>query len=161
MINATGFDIKSQIIWVKPGIVINRGAYNWQHEPCYYAVRRGQKANWQGPHNASTIWDVASINQLASVSEEDIVQGGHPTQKPVDLMRLPILYHTSEGDAVYDPFIGSGTTLIAAETSGRVCFGVEVMPQNVDMAVKRWEKLTGKEAISNGITYREHREKVS
>jgi DNA modification methylase len=160
MINSCGFDVKGQIIWVKPSIVINRGAYNWQHEPCYYAVRRGQQANWQGPANASTIWEVASINQLGSVNNEDANENDHATQKPVELMRRPILYHTLEGEVVYDPFLGSGSTLIAAESTGRICYGVELVPKNVEATLLRWQKLTGQEAVCDRMTYREHRERV-
>jgi len=63
----------------------------------------------------------------------------HPTQKPVDLMRRPILNHTKRGELVYDPFLGSGTTLAAAELHERVCYGIELDPKYVDVAVERWE----------------------
>jgi len=152
MINASGFDVKAQIIWAKPGIVINRGAYNWQHEPCYYAVRRGQTADWQGPANASTLWEVQSPNQKGGKDENDMLQG-HATQKPVEVMRRPIFYHTSKNEAVYDPFLGSGTTIIAAETAGRICYGIELLPKYADIIIKRWQLFTGREAICNGKTY--------
>jgi DNA modification methylase len=70
-------------------------------------------------------------------------------------MRRPILNHTSEGEAVYDPFLGSGTTLIAAETTGRICFGVEIEPRYVDMTIRRWEGFTGKDAVCDGRTFKE------
>ena len=72
---------------------------------------------------------------------------GHGTQKPVELMRRPLLNHTEPGELVYDPFLGSGTTLIAAEETGRVCYGVEIDPVYVDRLVLRWEKLSGGQPI--------------
>jgi DNA modification methylase len=73
----------------------------------------------------------------------------HPTQKPVALMRRPILNHTRPGEPVYEPFSGSGTTIIAAETIGRTCLAMEIDPQYVDVAVQRWEQFTGKTAVRN------------
>ena len=74
----------------------------------------------------------------------------HPTQKPVELMRRPILNHTLPGKAIYDGFLGSGTTLIAAEQTGRVCYGVEVDEKYVDLAIRRWQRYTGKQAVLDG-----------
>ena len=70
----------------------------------------------------------------------------HPTQKPVELMRRPILNHTKRGGLVYEPFLGSGTTLAAAELTERVCCGIELDPKYVDVIVQRWEQLSGKKA---------------
>src|SRR5207247_3457801 len=74
----------------------------------------------------------------------------HPTQKPVELMRRPILNHTRRGEVVYDAFLGSGTTLLAAESTGRVCYGLEVAPKFVDVIVARWQSFTGKKATLEG-----------
>ena len=74
----------------------------------------------------------------------------HPTQKPVDLMQKPILNHTKRGDVVYEPFLGSGTTLAAAEVSGRECYGLELDPKYADVVVERWQALTGQKAILAG-----------
>jgi DNA modification methylase len=74
----------------------------------------------------------------------------HPTQKPVELMRKPILNHTKSGELVYDPFLGSGTTLAAAEMTGRVCCGLELDPKYVDVVVERWQGLSGKKATLEG-----------
>jgi DNA modification methylase len=71
----------------------------------------------------------------------------HPTQKPMEVMRRPILNHTLPGEAVYDCFLGSGTTLIAAETTGRSCYGVELDPKYVDVILRRWQQYTGKQAV--------------
>jgi len=71
---------------------------------------------------------------------------GHGTQKPIELMRRPILNHTEHGDVVYDCFLGSGTTLIAAELTGRICYGLEIDPAYVDVIVCRWQQLSGRAA---------------
>src|SRR5207253_11320576 len=85
------------------------------------------------------------LNPFGGESTDTIT--GHGTQKPVELMRRPILNHTEPGELVYDPFLGSGTTLIAAEETGRVCYGLEIDPAYVDAIVGRWEKLTGRQAV--------------
>jgi DNA modification methylase len=74
----------------------------------------------------------------------------HPTQKPMELMRRPILNHTLPGESCYDPFLGSGTTLIAAEQTGRVCYGVELDPKYLDVILRRWQQYTGKQAVLEG-----------
>ena len=74
----------------------------------------------------------------------------HPTQKPVELMRRPLLNHLKRGEAVYDPFLGSGTTLAAAELTERVCYGLELDPKYIDVAVQRWQTLSGKKAKLDG-----------
>ena len=131
-----GFAIRAQIIWAKERLVIGRGDFHWQHEPCWYAVRG--KGNWTGDRKQTTLWTIANKEQDAETI--------HGTQKPVECMRRPILNNSSPGDAVYEPFSGSGTTLIAAETTGRVCFAIELDPLYVDVAVKRWQAFTGKQA---------------
>jgi DNA modification methylase len=79
----------------------------------------------------------------------------HPTQKPLELMRRPILNHTKRGEAVYDPFLGSGTTLMAAELTERVCYGIELDPKYCDVIVRRWEEFTGNQATleADGRTF--------
>ena len=136
---AAGFAIRSQIIWAKDRLVLSRGDYHWQHEPCWYAVRAKGKGHWAGDRKQTTLWQIANRDQDA-----DTVHG---TQKPVECMRRPILNNSSPGQAVYEPFMGSGTTLIAAETTGRVCFGVELNPAYVDVAIERWQSFTGQDAV--------------
>jgi DNA modification methylase len=131
-----GFKIRAQIIWAKERLVIGRGDYQWQHEPCWYAVRN--KGNWTGDRKQTTLWNISSGGQDAETP--------HSTQKPVECMRRPILNNTSPGEAIYDPFLGSGTTLIAAETVKRTCFAVELSPIYVDVAVRRWQAFTGEKA---------------
>jgi DNA modification methylase len=144
---SAGFQIRGQIIWRKQQAVFSRGAYHWQHEPCWYAVRKGKTAHWHGDRKQSTVWDVQSLNPTGNRDEERV---GHGTQKPVELMRRPILNHTERGEAVYDPFLGSGTTLIAAELTQRICYGLELDPVYVDVIVRRWEKQSGKQATLEG-----------
>jgi DNA modification methylase len=88
---------------------------------------------------------VANLNPFGGNHEESPT--GHATQKPVDLMRRPILNHTERGEAVYDPFLGSGTTLIAAEMTERICYGLEIDPRYCDVIVRRWQGFTGNQAI--------------
>ena len=74
----------------------------------------------------------------------------HPTQKPIDLMRRPILNHLKRGEIVYEPFLGSGTTLAAAEITERVCCGMELDPKYIDVVIQRWQTLSGKQATLDG-----------
>jgi DNA modification methylase len=141
---AERFQIRGQIIWRRQHFVISRGAYHWQHEPCWYAVRKGKSARWRGDRTQTTVWDVANLNPHGGNRDE--IPTGHGTQKPVEVMRRPILNHTAPGEAVYDPFLGSGTTLVAAELTNRVCYGIELDPKYADVAIMRWQNLTGQEA---------------
>jgi DNA modification methylase len=138
------FLIRGQIIWRKQHFAISRGAYHWQHEPCWYAVRKGKSAHWQGDRTQTTVWDVPNLNPMGGDRQEKTT--GHGTQKPVEVMRRPILNHTQRGAVVYDPFLGSGTTLIACEMAERVCLGIEIDPKYVDVIVARWQEITGKQA---------------
>jgi DNA modification methylase len=140
---AAGFDLRAQIIWRKQQALMSRGAYHWQHECCWYAVRKGKTAQWKGDRKQTTVWDVPNLNPTGNRSEE---RTGHSTQKPIELMRRPILNHTKPGDAVYDPFVGSGTTLIAAEVTERRCVALEIDPGYCDVVVARWEHFSGKKA---------------
>src|SRR6266699_854868 len=112
---------------------LSRGDYHWQHEPCWYAVRDGKSSNWCGDRTQSTVWQVANLNPIGGASEEP--KTGHGTQKPVELMRRPVLNNSVRGDVVYDPFLGSGTTLVAAETTDRLCYGMDIDPAYVDVIV--------------------------
>jgi len=149
-LEACGFQIRSQIIWGKPHFVISRGHYHLQHEPCWYAVRENCAAAWQGDRRQSTLWLIGNGLSQSGKREAENAFTGHGTQKPVECMRRPILHHTRRGEAVYDPFLGSGTTLIAAEQTGRACLGVELDPIYVDVAVRRWQAFSGKRAVLEG-----------
>jgi DNA modification methylase len=139
---ASGFAIRSQIIWAKDRLVLSRGDYHWQHEPAWYAVRAKGKGHWAGDRKQTTLWQIPSKDQDAATV--------HGTQKPVECMRRPMLNNASPGQAVYEPFMGSGTTLIAAETTGRICYGIELNPAYVDVAIERWQRFTGEDAMLDG-----------
>jgi DNA modification methylase len=109
-------------------------------------VRRGKNAQWCGDRTQSTLWQVPNLNPFGGGGSEDAVSG-HGTQKPVELMRRAILNHTAAGDSVFDPFLGSGTTLVAAERTRRRCYGMDIDARYVDMAVRRWQELTGQQAV--------------
>ena len=112
----------------------------WQHEPCFYGWVKGNVPDGKPASNATTIWQIDS-------KIEDGASGIHPTQKPVETVIRPIEYHTQVGDMIYEPFSGSGTAIIAAETCKRRCFAIELSPVFVDVAVKRWQNFTGEQAI--------------
>lgn len=150
-VEAPGFVIRAQIIWRKPHFAIGQGNYHHQHEPCFYAVRKGQTANWQGGRKQSTVWDIANGTFQGGKAKPEDAKTGHGTQKPVEAMRRPIENNTVAGQVVYDPFMGSGTTIIAAELTQRIALGCEVNPAYVDLAVARWQQLTGEAAtLSTG-----------
>jgi DNA modification methylase len=139
-----GFLYPQQIIWNKGRTVLTRTHYWYQHEPCVYA--RKKNAPWYGKAGEnSTIWDSPSPKFIMGGSKED--KCDHPTQKPIDLMRRPILNHTKRGEAVYDPFLGSGTTLIAAELTGRKCYGIELDPKYVDVICQRFINFSGRPVV--------------
>jgi DNA modification methylase len=120
-----GLVVVAQVIWNKDRFALSRGDYHWKHEPCWYAVRAGASHHWAGARDQSTVWDVPRADDSGH---------GHGTQKPVECMARPIRNH--EGD-VYDPFLGSGTTMVAAEQLGRPCYGMEIEPKYVAVALER------------------------
>ena len=166
-----GFGIRAQIIWAKPRFALSRGDYHWQHEccmyalrdtecpdlpgycpgyeSCWYAIREGEKSHWQGSRSESTLWEI-------DYKDQD-TQTTHGTQKPVECMRRPMLNNSEPNDIIYEPFSGSGTSIIAAESCRRRCYAVELNPEYVDMAIRRWEEYTGQQAKldGNGHTFAE------
>ena len=141
------FEVRSQVIWAKPTFVLGRGAYHWQHEPAWFAVRQGRPAPWYGGRAQSTVWEVPNLNAIGGSRTGANTPTGHATQKPVRVFEIPILNHTTAQDAVYDPFVGSGTTLIAGETLGRPTYAMDVDPIYVEVARRRWEAFTGQTAV--------------
>lgn len=141
-LKAAGFGIRAQIVWAKDRLVMSRGHYHWQHEPCWYAVRSGARSHWSGDRRQTTLWSIPSRDQDADTT--------HSTQKPVACMRRPIENNSAPGDPVYEPFAGSGTTLIAAEITGRICHALELDPAHVDVAVLRWQTFTSQQAVLQG-----------
>ncbi len=131
-----GLLVHQQIIWAKEHGVLTHSHYLWQHEPCFYGWVEGQKPKRKPPSNTGTVWHIPNESL-----------GVHPTQKPLAVFERPIEYHTRAGDICYEPFAGSGTQFIAAERTGRVCYGMELDPHYGSVVLARWESFTGEEAI--------------
>ena len=138
---ACGMQIRSQIVWAKNQMAISRGDYHWQHEPCWYAVRKGRKGHYGGGRKQTTLWQIDKPRKSET---------GHSTQKPVECMKRPIENNSSPGQAIYEPFCGSGTTIIAGEMTGRHIYAIELNPAYVDVAIKRWQEFTGETAVLEG-----------
>jgi DNA modification methylase len=131
-LNDSGFEIISQIIWVKPTFAISRGDYHWQHEPCWYAHRKGATHNWQGSRSETTTWEI---------ERGCATKTGHGTEKPVECMAKPIRNNTKPGQLVCDPFLGSGTTLVACEQLSREGVGIEIDPKYVAVTLERLSEM--------------------
>lgn len=135
-LTSTGLELRNLIVWAKHELVIGRGHYHHQHEPCWYAVRKGSTAHWIGDRCQTTLWAISKpINS----------ETGHSTQKPLECMARPIRNH--DAPEVYDPFLGSGTTLIAAESLSRRCYGIEISPAYVDVVCRRYAAKFPEQAI--------------
>jgi len=132
-----GFHIRTQIIWAKQQFAIGRGDYHHKHEPCWYAVRKGKTGHYVGDRKQTTLWEIDKPQKSET---------GHSTQKPIECMKRPIENNSSPGQAVYEPFSGSGTTIMAGELTGRHIHAIELSPAYVDVAIKRWQDFTGKKA---------------
>ncbi|MBK9963121.1 MAG: site-specific DNA-methyltransferase [Saprospiraceae bacterium] len=123
------FDIRCQIVWVKSHFAIGRGDYHYKHEPCWYAVKKGNKGNWASDRKQTTVWEIAKPQKSET---------GHSTQKPIECMAKAIANH--DGD-VHDPFLGSGSTMVAAHQLNRKCYGMELDPKYCQVIVDRMLKL--------------------
>ena len=140
-IKNSDLELKQNLIWAKNSMVMGRQDYQWQHEPCLYGWKRGASHSWYSDRKQTTIikYDRPSKSKL------------HPTMKPVGLVEYLIKNSSKQEDIVLDPFLGSGTTLIACEKQSRICYGIELDPKYCDVIVKRWEQFTGKKAeLENG-----------
>jgi DNA modification methylase len=142
-----GFELRSQIVWAKTRHTLSPGninpktmGYNSQHECCFYLVRKGASNGWSGDRSQTTLWNIDHAKS----------ETGHGAQKPIEAMKRPIENNSSAGHAVYEPFLGSGTTLIACEMTGRTCHALELDPLYVDVAVQRWQDFTGEQAVLDG-----------
>ena len=142
-----GYQVRQQIVWVKPFGVMARSAYNRQLEPCWYAVKNNATAKWIGGHKETTVWECNIPNH--PMSTDDDTRTDHPTQKPIGIISRAIKNH--DAAAVYDPFLGSGTTLIACEQLNRRCYGLEISPAYCDVIVQRWENLTSETASRQSL----------
>ncbi len=153
-LHAAGFEVRAQIIWAKQHFAISRGHYHPQHEPCWYAVRKGATGHWSGDRSQSTLWQINNGLSQGGPRKAEDTKTDHSTQKPVECMRRAMLNNSSVGQAVYEPFCGSGSSIIAAEQIGRACFAIEINPLYVDVAIKRWQAFTGKQAtLESGETF--------
>lgn len=166
-----GLLIRQCIIWNKNTLVMGRQDYQWKHEPCLYGWKEGAAHAWYGDRDKTTVYKIPEDlrkalewfkkelkrQELHTTSVIDhnrpTRSAEHPTMKPVELLEKQIINSSKQEDIVLDPFLGSGSTLIAAEKTGRICYGMELDPKYVDVIVKRWCDYTGtKEFIVNGNT---------
>lgn len=169
-LEGVGFIARAQIIWVKTRMALGRGNYHWQHEPALYAVRKGAKDDTWQSHGIADRFEEEHVTGAYAVRKgkrSDWVGGrkqttvwfiepregkglGHSTQKPVEAMRRPIENNSLRGQSVYEPFCGTGTTIIAGQMTGRIVYAMEVSPGYIDVAVERWQNFTGKDATLEG-----------
>ena len=129
-----GFYLSGCCVWKKNALVLGRSPYQWQHEPVLYGWKQKGKHQWFSDRKQTTIWE---YDRPKSSKE-------HPTMKPVQLMAYPIQNSSMRGTLILDPFLGSGSTLIAADQTGRVCYGIELDEKFVDVIVKRYMEATEK-----------------
>ena len=132
-----------QVIWIKPTAVFGRVYWHFRHEPCMMGWVKGSQPDHDGNHEFDSVWEVDYDYSRGHDNE-------HPTQKPVELFTRPMRKHTKSGDVCYEPFSGSGSQIIGAEQLARRCRAIEIEPAFVDVAIRRWEKATGKQAVLDG-----------
>lgn len=131
-------ELRKELVWVKDTFSFWPGAkYQQRHEPILVIARKGTPVSADVPANQSTVFEIARPK----------AHDKHPTQKPMELWSSLMTFHVGSGQGCYDPFLGSGTTMIAAEQLGRRAFGMEIAPQYCDVSVRRWQKLTEREPI--------------
>jgi len=158
-----GFELVGLVIWDKQQFTLGRSWYQWRHESCwvvrrnggrFLARRRDQATIWHAAASAggeavhpgtcclhqADVWEAPSPRRSRSAVD-------HPTQKPIVTAQIPITNHLDKGGLVYEPFSGSGTTLMAAESLGRVCYAMEIDPRYVQVTLERWEGVTGRKAV--------------
>ena len=137
MLKATGLYFSQAVIWVKGHAVLTRKEFMGNHEWCFYGWREGAAHQFFGPNNVPDVWSIKKVNPQSMV---------HLTKKPVELAARAMQYSSRPGENVLDLFGGSGSTLIAAEQTGRNAYLMELDPLYCDVIVQRWENLTGKKA---------------
>lgn len=171
--NKNGYEIKNQLIWNKPMSALGWGDYRWKHEPFFYAGKSGQSIQFYGDRTHSTVWDFQKSEEdlvrwakkqkktesegkstVWSMKRDKVNEYVHPTQKPVELITYAIKNSTKAGDVIMDLFLGSGSTMIAADKTGRVSYGMELDEKYVDAAVERWCQFNDNYTIiKNGTKY--------
>ncbi|QQS59656.1 DNA modification methylase [Candidatus Peregrinibacteria bacterium] len=164
-IEKAGLEVKNQLIWNKPAAALGWGDYRWKHEPFFYCAVKSQKVQFYGDRKHSTVWDFQKTDAqlfawaqkmkraeeqgkttIWTMSRDKVGEYVHPTQKPVELIVYALRNSSKSDDLVLDLFLGSGSTLIAAEKSERTCYGLELDPKYIDVIIKRWEDYTGEKA---------------
>jgi DNA modification methylase len=165
-----GMAIRNQLIWNKPTASMGWGDYRWKHEPFFYASKEGTETVFYGDRTHSTIIDFHDSEQkllnwakrqkqletegkltIWTMKRDKVNEYQHPTQKPVELITYALFNSSKAEDLIIDPFLGSGSTLIACEKTGRVCAGIELDPKFADVIVQRWVDYTGiEEVVRNG-----------
>lgn len=166
-LDKAGYEIKYQLIWNKPHAGMGMGDYRWKHEPFFYCGKKGEKIQFYGDRTNTSVWDFQKSEQdllawakrqkrlelqgkttIWTMKRENVQDYVHPTQKPVELITYAIHNSTKSEDVILDLFLGSGSTLIAAEKTGRVCYAMELDPKYCDVAIQRWVDYTGIESIT-------------
>lgn len=161
-----GMAIRNQLIWNKPTASMGWGDYRWKHEPFFYASKEGTETVFYGDRTHHTILDFHDSEQkllnwakrqkkletegkltIWTMKRDKVNEYKHPTQKPVELITYALFNSSKAEDVIIDPFLGSGSTLIACEKTGRICFGMELDPKYVDVIVQRYVDYTGNQNI--------------
>lgn len=149
--NAANIDVRSQCIWVKNNATFGWSQYRWQHEPIFYAHKRGQAPSWYGNRKQTTVWKDDLIEDLSDISiwqipKDDVAKYYHPTQKPLSLIAIPVRNSSKKNDIVVDLFGGSGSTMMLCEDLDRCCYTMELDPIFCDVIIERWQQGSGKQA---------------
>jgi len=134
-----GYPPRQAVIWSKTTFTVSRSHYHWAHEMCWYAIRKGENANWLGDRKQRTVWEFPSPTHSSQKAKGDDTV--HPTQKPLEVYKIPMMNHTQQGDTICDPFAGSGTVFVAAEQMGRQAFGMELDPKFCAVILERMAEM--------------------
>lgn len=139
-----GFKFKQGLVWDKGSMVLGYSDYHYQHEPIIYGMKPGGEGR-QGRGGAGWYGDNAQVSVLSVPKPQRSDE--HPTMKPLELIEIGIKNSSAVGDVVFEPFSGSGSTLLACERLSRKCRAIEIDPRFVQVAIARWEKMTGRKAV--------------
>jgi DNA modification methylase len=142
------WNLQSCLIWKKTVLVFGRADYHWIHEPILYGWKEGASHSWHGDRKQTSVVEFATDHMNKKECDTDGYV--HPTQKPVSLISYCLENSSQKPQIILDPFLGSGSTMIACEKLGRRCYGMELDPKYVDVIVSRWEKFTGRAATLVG-----------
>ena len=137
MLQKAGWLLKHSLIWVKNNHVLGGADYHYKHEPALYGWKPGAGHYFIDSRSETSVWEF----------DKPLVNDLHPTMKPVKMIAYAIENSSRKGELVFDAFLGSGTTLIAAEQSDRICYGCELSEKYCDVILQRWENLTGQTAV--------------